>query len=89
MSDEMKTKLKNALKHGNTQAIKVNEDGSYSIIEYLDDKNYHEVDRLSDNGFELFEAMCQAVGLRVVEYEEESVTPKKRGKNASKVKEVL
>jgi len=85
----MKTKLKNALKHGNTQAVKVNEDGSYSVIEYIDDKTYNEVEKLSDNGFELFEAMCQAVGLRVVEYIEESVTTKKRGKNASKVKEVL
>jgi len=66
----MKQKLKNALKHGNTQAVKVNEDGSYSIIEYLDDKNYHEVEKLSDNGFELFEALCEAVGLRIVQFEE-------------------
>jgi len=66
----MKQKLKNALKHGNTQAIKVNEYGSYSIIEYIDDKTYQEVENISDNGFELFEALCEAVGLRVIQFEE-------------------
>ena len=74
----MKNKLKNALKHGNTQAVKVNEDGSYSIIEYLDDKTYQEVEKLSDNGFELFEVLCGSVGLRVIQVEEEGKKTKKK-----------
>ncbi len=72
---DIKKALDTARKYGNVQAIKCTKDGSYEVID-TSGKKPKTVSKLGNDGFELFEALAEIMGLRVfheVEDEKEEI----------------